>query len=591
MNKGIRKSAKITTLIILFPLVTLLLYGGLSHLFFFYAKQSDAKHELERYEKMLMDAEKTNLIEKVQNLTRFIRYYNYKSSDKIKKEVLSIIYASANIANNIYYKYRNTMDEKALKQLIMHALERVDFEGDIGYLFLQDMQGNAYVHPDKSIVGSNTLNIRDVNGKYIVKEFMGVLEEKGEGFVDYYWYIPNKNKKNMYYKITFVKKLAMYDWYIGAGEYLKYMTQFVSQEMLDYIKENAYFKYGHFFISNSKNEIIFHPEPDHIAELSKFRMEGVYEDDQRIAYTAYVAEYDWYITAVKELQGIRKNINFRKQENEKKIEEDIQTNLYLMVTTWLISLLFSLYLSSIVNRMLKRYEERLNESNNKLIFQSRQALIGELFSMIAHQWRQPINKIASILALLRFNTANDKPDYRALDQKFQEIEESVEFMSDTIDDFRTFYQPKEASEKIDLKVLINKSIDFLSGSIHKKDIRITKKLEDISCRMYGNEFLQVMINLIKNATDAVSQRGEIHVKMYRKDGEIIVTVEDNGIGIDPESLSRIFDPYFSTKIDSMGLGLYMSRMIIERHLEGTIDVSSLEKGVKFTLTFADYRQS
>jgi signal transduction histidine kinase len=79
--------------------------------------------------------------------------------------------------------------------------------------------------------------------------------------------------------------------------------------------------------------------------------------------------------------------------------------------------------------------------------------------------------------------------------------------------------------------------------------------------------------------------------MYRKDGEIIVTVEDDGIGIDSESLSRIFDPYFSTKTDSMGLGLYMSRMIIERHLEGTIDVSLLEKGVKFTLIFADYRQS
>jgi signal transduction histidine kinase len=210
--------------------------------------------------------------------------------------------------------------------------------------------------------------------------------------------------------------------------------------------------------------------------------------------------------------------------------------------------------------------------------------------MIAHQWRQPINKIASILALLRFNTANEKPDYQALDQKFQEIEESVEFMSDTIDDFRTFYQPKEGSGKVNLKVLINKSIDFLSGSIHKKDIQVIKELEDITCHMYGNEFLQVMINLIKNATDAVSQRGKISIKLYRENEHIIVTVEDDGVGIDPVSLSRIFDPYFSTKVDSMGLGLYMSRMIIERHLGGSIDVSSLEKGVRFTLTFIDSRK-
>jgi signal transduction histidine kinase len=585
MSKKSTNSIRITTLIILFPLLTLQLYGGRSHPFFFYAKQADAKNELSRYEKMLMDAEKNSLIEKVENLTRFIRYYNYKSGDKIKKEVKSIIHASANIANNIYHKYKETMSEKALKKLIINALKRVDFEGDIGYLFLLDTEGNTYIHPDQNIVGTNIQNIRDVNGKYIIKEFISVLEEKGEGFVDYYWYIPNTDKKSMHYKISFVKILDMYDWYIGAGEYLKYMTSFVSEEMLTYIRENAYFKYGHFFVSNSKNEIIFHPEPDNIEELSRFRMEGVYEDDKRIAFTAYVAEYDWYITAVKELKGIQQNIYQQKRKNEKKIEEDIRTNFYLMVSTWLLSLLLSLYLSLVVNRMLKRYEERLNESNDKLIFQSRQALIGELFSMIAHQWRQPINKIASILALLRFNTPNDKPDYKALDKKFQEIEESVEFMSDTIDDFRTFYQPKESSEVVNLKMLIHKSIDFLSGSIRKKDIGITEELEDIACKMYSNEFLQVMINLIKNATDAVDQRGEIKVKLYRKEGKAIVSVEDNGKGIDAVALSKIFDPYYSTKTDSMGLGLYMSRMIIEKHLGGKIEVESLEKGVRFTLSF------
>ncbi len=585
MSKKSTNSIRITTLIILFPLLTLLLYGGLSHLFFFYAKQADAKNELSRYEKMLMDAEKNSLIEKVENLTRFIRYYNYKSGDKIKKEVKSIIRASANIANNIYHRYKENMSEKELKQLIINALKRVDFEGDIGYLFLLDTEGNTYIHPDQNIVGTNIQNIRDVNGKYIIKEFISVLEEKGEGFVDYYWYIPNTDKKSMHYKITFVKMLDMYDWYIGAGEYLKYMTRFVSDEMLTYIRENAYFKYGHFFVSNSNNEIIFHPEPDNIEELSRFRMEGVYEDDKRIAFTAYVAEYDWYITAVKELKGVQRNIHQQKSKNEKKIEKDIRTNLYLMVSTWLLSLLLSLYLSSVVNRMLKRYEERLNESNDKLIFQSRQALIGELFSMIAHQWRQPINKIASILALLRFNTPNDKPDYKALDKKFQEIEESVEFMSDTIDDFRTFYQPKESSEVVNLKTLIHKSIDFLSGSIRKKDITISEELEDIACKMYSNEFLQVMINLIKNATDAVDQRGEIKIKLYHKEDKVIVSVEDNGKGIDPQLLSKIFDPYYSTKVDSMGLGLYMSRMIIEKHLGGKIEVESLEKGVRFTLSF------
>jgi len=470
------RATRITTLIILFPLVALLMYGTLSHLFFFYARNKDSTHELTRYERVLIDAQTRNLVEKVENLTRFIRYYNYRSGDKIKKEVKSIIYAAAKIANNIYDHYSGKLDEVSLKKMIVSALKGVTFEDNVGYLFMQDMKGYVYIHPDKNIAGSNTLNLRDVNGKYLVKEFMGVLEEHAEGFVDYYWYIPGKDKKEMYYKITFVKMLDMYDWYIGAGEYLKYMTKQVSREMLEYIRDNAHFKGGYLFVSDSKNKVLYHPHADQTEDLDHLRMEGVYADDKKIAFTAYVAEYDWYITAVQNLTEIQKTIARKKEKNTKQISKDIRTNLYLIAAVWLVSLLFSLYLSMIVNKKLRQYEEELNETNNRLIFQSRQALIGELFSMIAHQWRQPINKIASILALLRFSTADSKPDYKILDQKYLEIEESVEFMSDTIDDFRTFYQPKEDSETVDLRLLIQKSIDFLSGNIRKKDIKLSEAL-------------------------------------------------------------------------------------------------------------------
>jgi signal transduction histidine kinase len=296
-----------------------------------------------------------------------------------------------------------------------------------------------------------------------------------------------------------------------------------------------------------------------------------------------VAEYDWYITAVKALKEIRANIAFKKKQSEIKREDNIKTNLYLMLFSLIVSLLLSLYLSTVMNRMLKNYEMRLKDTNEKLVFQSRQALLGELLPMIAHQWRQPINKIASILALLRFGLPEKKLNYTEIDNRCQDIEENIEFMSETIDDFRTFYEPKENTSIVNLKELIEKSIEYVQGSIRKKDIQLYKVLDDIEYGLYANEFLQVMINLIKNAVDSLEKRGEINIKLLEKDKTIIISVEDNGIGIDISSLKKVFDPYYTTKEDSMGLGLYMTKIILEKHMKGKIEVERLTQGTKFII--------
>jgi len=583
MKKIKKTSFRLTTLIFIFPLIGLLLYGGLSQLFFYYTQHNEVQYELDKYEKILMDAQKDTLQEKVENLTQFIHYYDGRSSEKIKKDVINIVNVTADMANNLYHENHEKIEENELKEIIKSALRKIKFEGDIGYLFLLDLKGNALIHIDDKVVGTNIMNIQDVKGKYILKEFNKVLKQKGEGFIDYYWYIVSEDKKEMHYKISFVKLLDCYDWYIGAGEYLKYMTRFVQKDILEYIKANAVFKNGYFFISNTKNELIFHPFKVS-DDIKNHQKKGFTQDEKHISYTQYVEEYDWYVTAIKDLKEIQSNIEAKKVSSEAKAKESIKTNLYLLLFSWIVSLLLSLYLSTIINRMLKRYEKKLTSANEKLVFQSRQALIGELFSMIAHQWRQPINKIASILALLRFGLPTKKLNHLEIDAKCKEIEESVEFMSETIDDFRTFYQPKEETEKVNLRELVEKSIHFIEGSIRKKNITIIKELQEIEYKLYANEFLQVMINLIKNAVDSLERSGEINIKLLQKGENIIISVEDNGMGIDMGSIKRVFDPYFTTKEDSMGLGLYMTKMIVEKHMKGTIEVERLSQGTKFTIT-------
>ena len=578
MKVSFRSTRRITTLVVLFPVWVLLLYGGLMYLYFSYAQSRDTRIEVAQYENRLMNTEVSNLKEKVHNMAQYIRYYDSQSSNKIKQDIQGIVNAAVDVANGLYQNYHFTQSNPAIEAMIVHALERIHFEDNIGYLFVLDMQGNVKLHRDRKRIGQNDFNIRDTKGKAIVQEFTRIIREKGEGFVDYYWPLPESNDSTSHYKISFVKKINGLDWYVGAGEYLHYMRTFIQKDMLTYIKKNAHFDQGYFFVTDSVGRTVFHPEGNATNDAKRFLTSVVYRDSEYIAVTEYITQYDWYITSVKTLKQLNANIRQNKEHIISKRTKNIRASFWIMSAMLLLSLLLSLYLSSIINRRLRNYEEQIHESNEKLLFQSRQALIGELLPMIAHQWRQPINKIASEIALLRFGIARGECQPDHIDQECASIEESVEFMSETIDDFRTFYRPKNESETVDLSKLIVKAIEFVDGSIRKKDIHLSTHLQNIHYRLYANEFLQVMINLIQNAADASWQHGVIDIALFEKEEAVHIVVTDRGEGIPDEKLGKIFDPYFSTKENSMGLGLYMSKMIIEKHMHGTIHVEKTSKG-------------
>ena len=415
---------RITTLVLLFPVLVLLLYGGLMYLYFTYAQNRDTRWEVAQYEDRLMDTEVSNLREKVHNMAQYVRYYDSQSADKIKKDVQNIVNAAVDVADGLYAAYRYTQSKPYIEAMIVHALENIQFEGNMGYLFVLDMQGNVKLHHNRARIGQNDMNIRDSNGKWVVKEFTRIARNQGAGFVDYYWYLPDTKDRTMHYKISYIKKIEGLDWYIGAGEYLHYMRRFVRQDMIDYIAGNQRFDDGYFFVTDSSGGTIHHPDGNATQDARKYLIEGVYRDENHIAYTEYVAQYDWYITAVKNLKRVNASIRQNKEHILARRSKNIQASLGIMIVMSLISLALSLYLSSIINRRLRAYEEQIKESNEKLLFQSRQALIGELLPMIAHQWRQPINKIASVLALLRFGLARGSCEAKKIDRECARMEES-----------------------------------------------------------------------------------------------------------------------------------------------------------------------
>ena len=578
-------SFRIILIIILFPLIPLFFYGISSHIFFVKTQDNIIIQDIKRTKDSLINIEKNNLKEKTNNFAQILEYHENEIVKNSTIRAKEIIYLTALVINNIYKINKGKISEKKLKRIIIETLENIRSNKGLNYIFLLDLKGNVLVHKDNSIVNTNVINLIDKKGTYFIKNFLDIIHKKNEGFSSYYWndYIKNSDIESQ--KTTFIKKLAAYDWFIGTGSHTETISLNCRDKLLRNIQNNISFENGYIYITNSKNETIL-PPIDDLSHLPPQKVEGFQKNKNHISYTIYIDKFDWYIIAIKELQVIKNNLSIKKEETENAISNEITMTLSLISLSWFLSLFISIYLSSYIFRKLKRYETEISNTHKKLIFQSRQATIGELLPMIAHQWRQPINKIASIIAVIRFRLLDKKINGEDIDRQCQAIEDNIEFMSETIDNFRTFYEPKEHKKQENLKQLIEKSLVLLDELINTKGIIVITELDEVTMELYGNEFMQVMINLIENSIDACPKNnGRILICLVKeKMGQVTITIEDNGTGIELPLISKIFDPYFSTKKGSMGLGLHMSKIIVEKHLKGHIHVENTSIGICFTIT-------
>ena len=179
-------------------------------------------------------------------------------------------------------------------------------------------------------------------------------------------------------------------------------------------------------------------------------------------------------------------------------------------------------------------------------------------------------------------------DMEELDNRFAEIEDYTEFLSETIDDFREFYKPKKNKEKSYVLPLIEKSIGFLESEISKKSIIIENSFDkDVKVSLYQNELIQVIINIIQNAIDLSENEALIKVKTKVKSDEYLIMITDRAGGIKEEHINKIFDAHFSTKVakdsTNLGLGLYVSKVIIENHFNGKLEVTSKGDSSRFII--------
>jgi signal transduction histidine kinase len=232
-----------------------------------------------------------------------------------------------------------------------------------------------------------------------------------------------------------------------------------------------------------------------------------------------------------------------------------------------------------------------NFDNNQLMMQqARMAQMGKMLAMIAHQWRQPLAAVNAAVHLLLLKQQRDDLDAPLLKQKLEAVAGYVQHLSLTIDDFRYFFKADQTKRPERIDAVIRSALTIVDASLQDEGIAVEKAYDtDLCLSILPRELGQVVLNLIKNAEDALRERKTedpyIRISSGRQEGWIVLSVGDNAGGIDPGDISYIFDADFTTKAASggSGLGLYMSRLIIEEHFQGKLDVRNTETGAEFRI--------
>jgi PAS domain S-box-containing protein len=247
---------------------------------------------------------------------------------------------------------------------------------------------------------------------------------------------------------------------------------------------------------------------------------------------------------------------------------------------------------------IKEAQKKLKDNEEMIHHQSKMAAMGEMLENIAHQWRQPLSVITTSASSVKIHKEMGTLSDDFLDEVLDAIVKSGNHLSQTIDDFRDFFKPDKEKVRFNIKNTYKKALFLVSSKLKNREIDIIENIEDIDLYGFDNELVQVIMNLINNARDALEESSleykYIFIDIYKdKENNIILKICDNAGGIPVNVIGKIFEPYFTTKHKSLGtgIGLYMCEEILVKHMNGEISVKNKEfeyeknsfKGAEFTL--------
>lgn len=319
------------------------------------------------------------------------------------------------------------------------------------------------------------------------------------------------------------------------------------------------------------------------------------EQSQKISYVKNFEPWNWAIGYGFHPSDIQTTINKRiltlKQEHQKYLHELIMISIAITVMLSSILLLFTRSVENIFksykNKILE-IEKENRQKNGIIHHQSKMVVIGKLLNMISHQWRQPLSQINSVTLDMYLSQKNGFLDENDLKNKINAIENTTQYLSQTIDDFTNFFVPETEAKNFLVNDAIEHCINIINPSINHINLQLTYNSSH-NINGYITLFQQVILSIISNSIDIFNTKNitnpSIDIKTYDKEQFTFVEISDNGGGILEKHISKIFDLYFSTKNNKKGsgLGLYIAKEILLQHFNGDIFVANFNNGVKFTI--------
>ncbi|RXJ91757.1 hypothetical protein CRV01_01310 [Arcobacter sp. CECT 8983] len=527
---------------------------------------------------------------------------------------------------------------KEVKKEALEVVQNLEYKND-GYIFIIDSKGEIISTLHKQMIG---VNIHEFNiNRELSKKFDLFVSSNRKGeFFNYKVYkeIDDTKPKN---KTAYMKKFDNWNWVIGSGFNIE-DVDFVIEERQK-ILEDKYDNYLKkliilstiflavvlvlsFFISKYLEKIfiayktVLKNKNENLLRAQKLAKLGDWELDIS-SNEIYWSDEVYKIFDIAEDKKI--DLSFMEslidQEDKKTFANSIKRVIekgekHCCIckikrqkdnkTLWLdfkgeIDKSNNTIIGTIQDITVRKNLELEKEQHEKILYQqSKMAAMGEMLNNIAHQWRQPLSTISTAATGIKLQKDMDILKDEDLTHAMDNINNSAQYLSQTIEDFRNFFNPKNSSYKeLSLNESIDKSLSLVEAQFKAKSIAIIKNIEEIRLFTLENEFIQVLINILNNSRDALLEQ-TIENKVIMINSKVeneILTLEiiDNAGGISEEIINRVFEPYFTTKYKGQGtgIGLYMSQEIVTKLLKGHISVSNKEfeyenksyKGACFTI--------